>query len=247
MLEKEGRRLDINFTRELNSGRLEKVAEEFTYKNVEDMLSAVGYAKLTPKQVLHRLLPREKTAEKSAESDATAQGGGKEKKGKEQKEGKKRSGQKKTAEDGVMVKGADNVLMRFAKCCQPVPGDPIVGYISQGRGVVVHTTDCPNVQQSSPSRLLEVSWATEEQKDVFPAAIKLICKNRQGVLAEISNLLLKEGINLQSGHFSTDVEGKAEVILNLEVSDSAHLYQALQKLSSLDNVYEAVRTSGEKA
>jgi GTP pyrophosphokinase len=252
MLEKEGRRLGINFSRELNSGRLEKVAEEFSYKNVEDMLSAVGYAKLTPKQVLHRLLPKEKrgekTSDKTVESDPSS---GRDRKAKEQKEGKepkKKGGQKKPPQDGVRVKGADDVLIRFAKCCQPVPGDPIVGYISQGRGVVVHTTDCPNVQQSPTSRLLDVSWAAteEEHKEVFPAATKLICRNRKGVLAEVANLLLKEGINIQSGHFSTDIEGKTELILNLEVSDSTHLYQALQKLSSLDNVFEAVRTSGRK-
>jgi len=248
MLEKEGRRLGINFNRELNSGRLEKVAEEFTYKCVDDMLSAVGYAKLTPKQVLHRLLPKEeKRGEKAAESEQASE---REKKAKEQKEGreaKKKGGQKKQAQDGVRVKGADDVLIRFAKCCQPVPGDPIVGFISQGRGVVVHTTDCPNIQQSSGSRLLDVSWAAEEDhKEVFPAATKLICRNRKGVLAEVSNLLLKEGINIQSGHFSTDIEGKTEFILNLEVNDSNHLYQALQKLSSLDNVYEAVRASGRK-
>ncbi|MEF8943154.1 MAG: bifunctional (p)ppGpp synthetase/guanosine-3',5'-bis(diphosphate) 3'-pyrophosphohydrolase, partial [Desulfohalobiaceae bacterium] len=249
MLEKEGRRLDLNFTRELNSGSLDKVAEEFSYKCVEDMLSAVGYAKLTPKQVLHRLLPREKRGEKAREKPEDADVSGGEKKGKETKESKetKKKGGKKHLEDGIRVKGADDVLIRFAKCCQPVPGDPIVGYISQGRGVVVHTTDCSNVQKSPTSRLLDVSWAAEEQKEVFPAATKLICRNKKGVLGEVSNLLLKEGINIQSGHFQTDIEGKTELILNLEVSDSTHLYQALQKLSSLENVYEAVRTSGEKA
>ncbi len=249
MLEKEGRRLDINFTRELNSGSLDKVAEEFSYKSVEDMLSAVGYAKLTPKQVLHRLLSREKRGEKAREKSDDTDASGGEKKGKEAKESKesKKKGGKKQLEDGIRVKGADDVLIRFAKCCQPVPGDPIVGYISQGRGVVVHTTDCSNVQKSPTSRLLDVSWAAEEQKEVFPAATKLICRNKKGVLAEVSNLLLKEGINIQSGHFQTDIEGKTELILNLEVNDSTHLYQALQKLSSLENVYEAVRTSGEKA
>jgi GTP pyrophosphokinase len=246
MLEKEGRRLDINFSRALNSGRLDKIAEEFSYKSVDDMLSAVGYAKLTPKQVLHRLLPKEKHGEKAQDKSAESDASGSEKKGREAKESKKKGG-KKQQEDGVRVKGADDVLIRFAKCCQPVPGDPIVGYISQGRGVVVHTTDCTNVRESSPSRLLDVSWAAEEQKEVFPATTKLLCRNRKGVLAEVSNLLLKEGINIQSGHFHTDIEGKTELILNLEVNDSTHLYQALQKLSSLENVYEAVRTSGQKA
>ncbi len=249
MLEKEGRRLNINFNREMKSGRLEKVAEEFSYKSAEDLFSAVGYAKLTPKQVLHRLLPREK----SAESSESAAKSGKESKGKESREeqkeeqkGRKKWSQKKSPEDGIRVKGAENVLIRFAKCCQPVPGDPIVGYISRGRGVVVHTSECPNAQQSDSSRFLEVSWATEERKEVFPATAKLICKNRKGVLAEVSNLLLKEGVNIRSGHFSSDVEGKTELIFNLEVNDSAHLYQALQKLSSSENVYEAVRTSGKE-
>ncbi|MGM0423929.1 MAG: RelA/SpoT family protein [Thermodesulfobacteriota bacterium] len=235
MLEKEGRRMNINFQQALKKGSLDPVAAEFSYKQVDDLLSAVGYAKITPKQVLRRLLPKEtKQEEKQAQEAARAER--KEKEKKEEKEQKK---------EGVSIKGIDDVLIRFAHCCQPVPGDPIIGYISRGRGVIVHTTDCPNVAQFAPARLLNVSWAGEEKDTVYPATIKVLSKNLPGVMAQISSQLAQEDVNIESGHFSSDLEGKTEIILNVEVNDSSHLYRTLKNLNNLDNVLEAIRTSSK--
>lgn len=231
LLEREGRKMDINLTKELKKGSLEPIASEFSYKNVEDLLSAVGYAKVTPKQVLRRLLPKEKLGEeKKAVSQAKTE---KKQKTKENK---------KLSKDGIKIKGVDDVLVRFAKCCQPVPGDPIVGYISRGRGVIVHAADCHNVRQFSPARLVNVSWA-DEADNVFPASIKVLCKNEKGVMAKVAGLLDQEEVNLESGNFSSDVEGKLKLLLNVEVNDSSHLYRAIDKLSQLENVLEAIRTS----
>lgn len=239
MLEKEGRRLGINFNKVLKQGDLEKVTAEFSYKKVDDLLSAVGYAKITPKQILHKLLPKEPQPEdKKAKLEEKKVKQSKETKGKEQPE------PKKVVKEGVSVKGVDDVMIRFANCCQPVPGDPIVGYISRGKGVVVHTADCKNVMQFSAYRLINVSWDSEEEA-VYPATIKIICRNQKGVLSEISSLLTAEDVNIQSGHFHSNVEKKTEIYLHIEVNDSSHLYRTLENLSRLESVLEAFRTTSK--
>jgi GTP pyrophosphokinase len=233
MLEKEGRRMEINFQKSLKQGKLEPVASEFSLKSVDDLLSAVGYAKITPKQVLHRLVPKESSAPERQARPKRKPREEKESKGEEVKE-------------GVRIKGIDDVLIRFAQCCQPVPGDPIVGYISRGRGVIVHRSDCPNLQQFSPARLVTVSWEGEETA-LYPATIKIVCDNELGVLAKITGLLAKEGVNIESGHFQSSVAGRTEIILNVQVTDSSHLYRCLEELTQLQAVHEAIRTSSKEA
>ncbi len=167
-MEKEARKLGINFNRELKNGSLDKVAEEFSYKTVEDLLVAVGYAKLTPKQVLNRLLQPE-TKKTRFNKKIEAQ------KNSAQQEIKEINEERK---EGVVIRGAKNLLIRYAKCCQPVKGDPIVGYISRGRGIIVHTSDCPNVKNLEPHRLVEVTWAGEDNK-TYTATIKIVSKNEK--------------------------------------------------------------------
>jgi GTP pyrophosphokinase len=233
MLEKEGRRMDINFQKALKQGKLEKIASEFSLKSVDDLLSAVGYAKITPKQVLHRLMPKEASA---PERQPKAK-----QKPKEEKESKSEE-----VKEGVRIKGIDDVLIRFAQCCQPVPGDPIIGYISRGRGVIVHRSDCPNIQHFSPARLVTVTWEGEESA-LFPATIRIVCDNKKGVLAQITDLLAREGVNIESGHFHSSVEGRTDIYLNLQISDSSHLYRCLEELTELKAVHEAVRTSSKES
>jgi GTP pyrophosphokinase len=230
MLEKEGRRMGVNVNKAVKKGDMENVAAELSFKSVEDLYSAVGYAKLTPKQVLRRLVPKEEPQQQEEEKSSKT---GQERKDRDEQDAKVRR-------EGVSIKGVDDVLVRFAQCCQPVPGDPIVGYISRGRGVTVHTTDCPNVNQFEPERLVNVSWEGPGQ-DVFPATIKILCKNEKGVLAEITSMLTMEEVNIDAGSFRSDVEDKTEIVLNIEVSDSSHLYRTIEKLSQLKTVKEVTR------
>jgi GTP pyrophosphokinase len=159
VLEKEGRKLGINFVKALKNGDLEPIAREMSLKTVDDLLSAVGYARITPKQLLHQLLPKEALKPETAEEKA-----------REQEAARAREGQKRTS-DSIKVRGVEDVLVRFAQCCNPVPGDPIVGYISRGRGVTIHTQDCPNVANMEEERLLDVmgrfraSAITRENQD----------------------------------------------------------------------------------
>ncbi|MBT8762792.1 bifunctional (p)ppGpp synthetase/guanosine-3',5'-bis(diphosphate) 3'-pyrophosphohydrolase [Desulfohalobiaceae bacterium Ax17] len=231
VLEKEGRKLGLNIQKILREGQLEEVARDFSYKSVEDLLSAVGYARITPRQVLNRLLPKEEPKAELEKGEVA------------QREEKERL--KGPRKDGVRIKGVGDVLLRFAKCCNPIPGDPIIGYISRGRGVTIHTTDCPNVERMEPERMLEVAWEVGVEK-AFPAKIKIVCKNEKGVLALVSGLLTEEDIDIDSGTFKSNVDGRSEIVFTVLVNNSTHLYKAIESMRKLDPVLEVTRMTVNK-
>ena len=229
MLEKEGRRMSINVAKALKVGQLDPVAEHFSFKGVDELLASVGYSRLTPRQVLNRLVPRLEEEERPAQPP---------------RERQRKGAPEKKAPDKVSIKGVDDVLVRFAKCCNPVPGDAIIGYISRGKGVTVHTTDCINVGGMEPERLLNVSWEGEEGAS-FPAKVRVVCKNVRGMLARISTALDEAEVNIDSGEFASNVAGNSELNMVVEVRDTDHLYHALKILQGLDDVIEATRTSSK--
>ena len=234
MLEKEGRRIGVNFKKLMKERSLEPVAEEYSFRSVDDLLSAVGYAKLTPRQILNRFLPKP-VAEETPERQ----------RGKKEDKEAPRKTEGKARQEGVSIKGVDDVLVRFAQCCQPLPGDPIVGYISRGRGVTVHKSDCSNVQGLEPERLLNVTWEGEKQ-DSFPATIQMLCRNEMGVLQSITALLTERQVNIDSGHFRSDVDGNSEVVLTVQVQDTDHLYKTIDAISRIPAVVEVVRKSRQE-
>ena len=229
MLEKQGRRLGINFVKAVKEGLLLPVAQELRFSTVDDLVSAVGYARLTPRKVLNFLLPKTEDKPHPAHGEASA----KEQPGKASKA------------DSIIIKGVDDMLVRFAKCCTPVPGDPIVGYISRGRGVAVHKADCPTIYQVEPERLLSVYWEGGDEAKPFPAKIHILCRNTRGVLARIAGALDEAGVNIDSGEIRSLVDGNSEIIMSIEVSDIAQLLYTQDMLRKVDNVLDVSRvTSG---
>jgi GTP pyrophosphokinase len=224
MLEKQGRRMGLNVPKLLKEGGLMPVAEEFSYREVEELLSAVGYARLTPRKVLRKLLPKEEEPARQPEVKAP-----------EPQKSRRES-------DSVSIKGVDDVLVRFGKCCNPVPGDAIVGYISRGRGVTVHTSDCVNVQAMEPERLISVFWDGTEGKP-YPARIHMLCHNEIGGFAKITTLLAEEQVNIDACHMRSNVDGRSELDVTVEVRDVAHLYRTIDRLRHLDAVIEVTRHS----
>jgi GTP pyrophosphokinase len=228
VLEKEGRKLGINFVKALKNGDLEPIAREMSLKTVDDLLSAVGYARITPKQLLHQLLPKEERLPEKMEERA-----------RQQEAARAREGQKRTS-DSIKVRGVEDVLVRFAQCCNPVPGDPIVGYISRGRGVTIHTQDCPNVANMEEERLIDVSWEDSGHQRL-PVKIKIKCKDQRGVLATVATRLAEEDVNIDSGNFKSDIAGNTEIFLTIQVRDTTHLYETIEKLRKLPPVLEVIR------
>ena len=126
--------------------------------------------------------------------------------------------------------------MHFAQCCNPVYGDPIVGYVSHGRGVIVHTHDCPNVPNLEPERLIPVSWGNERERKPYQAGLSILAKNERGVLGKISQLLAEQGVNIDSGAIHSNVDGTTELVFGIEVRDTSHLYQTIDYLTKLDQI-----------
>ncbi len=227
MLEKEGRRAGVNIQKAHKDGILDTLAAEFSLANVDDIFAAVGYGRFTPKKVILRVqaqlapaeTPPTPTPPEPPKGDPSA-----------------------ARRDSIHIQGVDNVLVRFAKCCNPLPGDPIIGYISRGRGVTVHTSDCPALAEMEPERLLPVYWDGQEDKP-YPARIRIVAKNEKGVLASVASLLTDEGVNIDGANIHTSLDGRAEMDLIIEVRNAADLYRLLERLRALPPVLEVARAS----
>ena len=221
MLEKQGRRMGVNLLKLKDSDLLD-LAKELSFKSVEEMYSSVGYARLTPRKVLNKLLPKNEETPPTPAKTETAP-------------------TKKS--EGVVISGVDDVLVRFARCCNPIPGDSIVGYISRGRGITVHTSDCINIPTMEPERLIPVYWEGFEGKP-YPSRLFIVTMNEPGVLADVSRILAENKINIDSGQIRSQVDGKTIIDLIVEVTDVAHLYQTIDIIRKNPAIIEISRTSG---
>lgn len=227
MLEKEGRKVSLNVGKALKEGHLALVAQEMNFESVDDLIAAVGYAHLTPRKILNRLYAVLHPNEAAPAAPAAPS----------VKESKEEAVRKT---EGVGISGVDGVLMRFAKCCNPVPGDPIIGYISRGMGVSVHRADCPNVANMEPERLISVHWDGAEEKP-YEAGIFIIARNVQGVLAEVAQVLAKNNVNIIGLNMDNMVDGRAKLRFTVEVRDATQLYQLIEAIRALPSILEVVR------
>lgn len=226
LLEKEGRKLSLNVAKALKDGQLALVAQDMNYDGIEELLAAIGYAHVTPRRVLNKLYATLHPEEASHALHAPAP-----RDGKQPSQGKP---------EGVGVSGVDGVLMRFAKCCNPVPGDPIVGYISRGMGITVHRSDCPNVANMEPERLISVHWEGQSEKP-YEASIFIIAKNEPGVMAAIAEVISKNSINITSMSVNSTVDGRSELKISIEVTSASQLYQIIEAIRRLPSILEIVR------
>jgi GTP diphosphokinase / guanosine-3',5'-bis(diphosphate) 3'-diphosphatase len=144
---------------------------------------------------------------------------------------------------GIRVKGVDDVLVRFALCCHPLPGEHIVGFITRGRGVTIHTAGCPTVLESDPHRKIDVSWEEAEQSP-RPVKIEVSCIDQPGLLAAISAAITSAEANIARAQIRTFSSHRAINTFEVMIKDSAHLSQVLQNISKVKGVYKAVRARG---
>ena len=226
LLEKEGRRMDFNATKAAKDGRMQLVVPEFSLSSLDDLFANVGTGKLTPKKVLQRLLsilnPKQEVDTEPVIKPIKA------------------GEASKKAADGITIKGIEDTLIHFAKCCKPVPGDQVVGFISRGRGVIVHTANCPHLQNLESERLIAVNWNNEESKP-FPAEICIVGLNQKGLLASLSMVFVQQDVNINAMQANSSVDGRSQMDFVVEVRDAAHLYQTIDKLRNVPNVIEVHR------
>ncbi len=205
--------------------KLAEICQPMGYTDPDSLLEAVGYKKLSPTQLINKLLPQVKKQESQVKEEVV---------------------QEKKVEKGVKIEGVDNVLLRFAKCCHPVPGDDIIGYITRGRGVTIHRTQCPNIKHfaQEEERFINAEWYETEEHS-FPVNIKIVSLDRKNLISDISMVLsnYKAGITYING--VTDRNNIAIINLTIEVSTLEHLKEIMTRLRGLKSVKEVKRMEGD--
>ncbi|NLX86165.1 MAG: bifunctional (p)ppGpp synthetase/guanosine-3',5'-bis(diphosphate) 3'-pyrophosphohydrolase [Clostridiales bacterium] len=217
---------------------IEKVLKKFGLHNMDDLYATLGYGGLSLNQVLGRFkeeMRKEKAAEeRKADIGTVAQD----------------SQQKRERPDpqtGVVVKGITNVMVRFAKCCNPVPGDEIIGYITRGRGVSVHRLDCTNVGEhlEDPHRLIEVEWYTDESKGVsYMTDLQIKAFDRSGLLADITGVVTEAKLPVKAINARANKDNTATINMTLAINDTTQLNQLIKKLKTVESVSEVYRMKG---
>ena len=238
LAERELRRYGLSLSRLTRGGELDKAAANLGYKRVDDVLVALGYGKVPPAQLLQQLLPPEKLAEAPPAEEPTSR----------LTEIFRKVARRPTG--GVRISGIDDVLVRYGKCCNPVPGDDIVGFITRGRGVTVHTRACERSLALDPLRRGDVSWDTNARAVKRPVSIRVMTDDRPGVLAQISKTISEAGMNISQATCRTTGIGRAVNTFEMAIGDLKQLrgvmraIEALEGVLSVERVYATERVSG---
>ena len=220
-LDRELRRLARTSLDRIPHDQIEELAEQYRYPGVDDFYAAIGYGAVSPQTVVTKLGVVDDTSEVVLPQVAPAMPA--------------RTG-------GVRVKGVGDLLVRFTKCCHPIPGDPIVGFITRGRGVTVHVATCPTmVNEKDVARIIEVEWETTFQQ-TYPIAIRVEAHDRTGLLSDISNAVADSKINIVAAHVTVHpAEHRATVTATLQVTSVAQLAKVMSRIEQLKDVLSVQR------
>lgn len=220
LLERELRKHHLSPIESLKAEKLQDVAQELGVSDIDGLMVAIGYGKISAHQVVNRLLPeglaREKVLEKIEKRAVPTK--------------------------GVKIKGIDDILVRLSKCCNPVPGDKIIGFITRGRGLSIHTADCPNIDELDydKDRMIDVEWDLSEAT-VHPVKISVLTEDKPGLLASVSASITSAEANISHAEVTTTEDKKATLNFVVDIHDLAHLQMVLQKIEQVDGVIRARR------
>ena len=239
VLERECRRCDISLSKLLKMPEFLKAANEQGHARAEDLISSIGYGKVSPSQFLQKVLPPEKLA-RPQEKDGDGKGGnGGFLAGTRLSDLFKRVAQRTRTGGGVRIGGIDDVLVRYGKCCSPVPGDPIIGFITRGRGVTVHTKGCRKAMEADLERRVDVSWdVAAEFKRVVNLKVK--SDDRKGLLAKMSETFADVGVNIVQANARAGENG-AVSMFEVEISNIQQLNDLLRAIGQIPGVHSVER------
>ncbi|MGI8882725.1 MAG: RelA/SpoT family protein [Pyrinomonadaceae bacterium] len=237
LLEKEADKFRISPKKLINNDdEMKRIANEYGLGRPEDLLASIGYGKTLPRSVIGKFLGAEKFAELDPDK---------------RKETRLESGMKAVkkfiglGEDAVVVEGIDNLLTNRARCCNPLRGEPIIGYISLGKGIVIHNKNCKNVKQLmiNRDRIVEVEWAKSDKQEIQSVKILATTENRTGMLAGITNAIaeIKTGIRDARAEISRNDQGLIEV--TVEVFDKKHLDRVVTSIENVPGVIAVERVN----
>ena len=204
----------------------------YNYNSVEVMYASIGFGGISPNKIITRLLEEykkeheEETIEEKIQELVT-----------------EKPSKRKAPKSGVIVKGIDNCLVKFSKCCNPVPGDDIIGYVTKGRGVSVHRKDCSNLKDllSEEERIIEVEWYDETNKAEYNVDIEILANDRTGLLSDVVKEITNQKINIMGVNTRTSKDRIATINTTLEVQNIEQLNQVIKQIRKVDSVYEVTR------
>ena len=241
ILEKEFKRYNIPYKNSSIQKFLNQVAKKFNQPTLEDLIATIGYGGIATSQVMPKVRDFYNKEVNRQEKEKRMQE--KEDKIKKNFDEHEYAKKRKKKDNGITVKGLDNILVRFAKCCNPLPGDDIVGYITKGRGVAIHRRDCPNIKLDDEflqNRLVEVEWNNPE-KSKFEGEVKIIAVDRVGLLNDIIHVVSMEKLSISGINCRVLKDNTANISLLVEVNDISELKQLMKKIKSIPGVDEVSR------
>ncbi|MGY0487741.1 RelA/SpoT family protein [Streptomyces sp. WG-D5] len=230
------RKQNLPIQRILTGDSLVTLAHEMRYPDISSLYAAIGEGHVTAQSVVQKLVQalggEEAANEDIAESAPPSRG---------------RSKRRSNADPGVVVKGVDDVWVKLARCCTPVPGDPIIGFVTRGSGVSVHRSDCVNVDSLSrePERILEVEWAPT-QSSVFLVAIQVEALDRSRLLSDVTRVLSDQHVNILSAAVQTSRDRVATSRFTFEMGDPKHLGHVLKAVRGVEGVYDVYRVTSAR-
>ncbi|MBN2062764.1 MAG: bifunctional (p)ppGpp synthetase/guanosine-3',5'-bis(diphosphate) 3'-pyrophosphohydrolase [Deltaproteobacteria bacterium] len=204
----------------LKNEQLLAIAGDFSLQTAQDLLANIGYGKISSNQVIGRLKPKLGIEEKRPA-------------GLVRKMVSRLTRKKSTS--GIKVKGLDDMLVRFAKCCHPLPGENVIGFITRGRGVTIHKKDCRHIMEADHDRMVEVLWEPSNQ-DVYVAMLKITSVDKKGILADISSIISLKDANIIQAEVKTTIDKKGVSLFTIEVEDFRQLEEIMNSIKKVKNV-----------
>jgi len=223
MCEKAFRKYRLNFNTLAKSETMTNIVADFGFKIVEDLIASVGYGKITPLQIIRKFEDKPEEEPHASLFNKII-----------------RRVRKKKPKESIVVKGLEDILVKFGKCCQPVPGDSITGYITQGYGVTVHRTGCINALKMNPERQIDVQWHIQGA-EMYPVKIRIRSYDRVGLLADVASTISKYGANIIKANTETRENKIVDSFFTIMIEDTDHLNRVLAVIKKVKLVQEAKR------
>lgn len=231
-LDKEIKRIGMSHADLFKTEWVNNVLDRYHYANTDDMFASIGFGAISPGKIITRLLEEYK---KEHQEEIIEE--------KLQELTTRKNTVRKPPKSGVIVKGIDNCLVKFSRCCNPVPGDEIIGYITKGRGVSIHRTDCVNVEDllQDENRIIDVEWYNEKTEGTYNVDIEIFSNDRTGLLSDIVKEITSQKINIMGANTKTSKERIAIIEITVEVENVDQLSNIIKAIRKVDSVYEVKR------
>ena len=231
LIEKEIKRIGISYEELFKQEYISIMLDRYKFKNIEDMYASVGFGAITAGKIIARILQEYRKEHKEENLE-----------GKIEELTKQKKKINKISSNGIVVKGIDNCLVKLSKCCNPVPGDEIIGYITKGRGVSIHRNDCTNINNliSEDAKIIDVYWENE-QKASYNVDIEIYANDRNGLLADIITQISTTQSRLIAVNSRASKEKIVTTQITIEVENIEELNKVIKALRKIDNVYEVKR------